>query len=54
MKTWVSFRIERTKIGIINYNKKTTAGNASRCLTLIYCMFESVFVILFCEHKDCQ
>ena len=28
--------------------------NASRCLTLIYCMFESVFVILFCEHKDCQ
>jgi len=25
MKTWVSFRIERTKIGIINYNKKTTA-----------------------------
>lgn len=26
MKTWVSFRIERTKIGIINYNKKTTAG----------------------------
>ena len=55
MKTWVSFRIERTKIGIINYNKKDNGWqNASRCLTLIYCMFESVFVILFCEHKDCQ
>ncbi len=55
MKTWVSFRIERTKIGIINYNKKTTAGKTPAVVfTLIYCMFESVFVILFCEHKDCQ